>query len=326
MPPEFLKGIIKNIPGLKAMFGERDELRLVRDELTRERDRLREEVDIKSEVELLWVAPGHPFSPIPSTEEIKQREEEIFGDVPQDLPDIDLNVEIQLELLEKFRQYYEDLPFKAHKKEGLRYYFENISFGYGDAITLYCMLRHLRPKRIIEVGSGYSSCVILDTIDLFFDDAVDCTFIEPEPRLLESLLTESDKLRVEIIPQKLQYVDPAIFSDLAEGDILFIDSTHVSKIDSDVNFVFFKILTALRKGVYVHFHDIIYPFEYPKEWIYQGKIWSEAYLLRAFLQYNDSFKIQFFNSYLDQFHTEKLEAALPLCMKSPGGSIWIKKA
>jgi len=246
------------------------------------------------------VPPGHFYSPIPCIDEIKAKKKEIFDTILKDIQGIDLNDHGQIILFNEFRKYYKELPFEAHKKENLRYFFENPSYSYSDAIILYCMIRHVRPKRIIEVGSGYSSCVILDTNEIFFHNSISCTFIDPYPKLLQSLIKDSDRDTIEIVPKKLQDIPLGRFSDLSAGDILFIDSTHVSKIDSDVNYVFFKILPNVDSGVYIHFHDIFYPFEYPKEWIYKGAAWNEAYLLRAFLQYNAAFKIQFFNTYL--FH------------------------
>lgn len=115
------------------------------------------------------------------------------------------------------------------------------------------------------------------------------------------------------------------FLSLTAGDILLIDSTHVSKVDSDVNHILFDILPSLNPGVYVHFHDICYPFEYPKQWVYQGRAWNEAYILRAFLQYNTSFEIVIFNSFLGYFCLDLLQQYLPLCAKNPGISIWLKK-
>lgn len=271
------------------------------------------------------VPPGHYYSPIPCIEDVKLKEDEIFNNVPSEIPGVDLNVKRQLYLLDQFVEYYKELPFDADKKDNLRYFFENPSYSYSDAIFLYCIIRYTRPKRIIEVGSGYSSCVTLDTNELFFDNSISCSFIEPYPQLFLSLIKAADKSRNEIIEEKLQDIDLSKFSELSAGDILFIDSTHVSKINSDVNYVFSKILPNINKGVYIHFHDIFYPFEYPKEWIFAGMAWNETYLLRSFLQYNDSFKIQFFNTYLEHFHRDEFVNNMPLCLKNPGGSIWIKK-
>ena len=103
----------------------------------------------------------------------------------------------------------------------------------------------------------------------------DFTFIEPYPECLKSLLTPYDNVR--IIEEKLQNVDMGIYSSLQAGDILFIDSTHVSQIDSDVNLYLFDILPRLKKGVLIHIHDILYPFEYYKEWIYSGRAWNEMW-------------------------------------------------
>lgn len=278
------------------------------------------------EREQLAHSPGSFYSPIPAIAEIKSQEQDIFASVPRVIPGIDLNESEQLVLLEQFKKYYQELPFDVVKQEGLRYAFEDNKRGYGysDAIILYCMIRHLQPQKIIEVGCGTSSCVILDTNELFFNNSISCTFIEPYPDKFFSLIKASDLERIEVIPQKLQNVEISKFSTLSAGDILFIDSTHVSKVNSDVNYIFFKILPALQPGVYIHFHDIFYPFEYPKEWIYSGIAWNEDYILRAFLQYNNAFKIVFFNTFLIHFYQEKIQQEMPLCLKK-AGSIWLKK-
>jgi hypothetical protein len=91
----------------------------------------------------------------------------------------------------------------------------------------------------------------------------------------------------------LQNVDIGIFLSLQKDDILFIDSTHVSKRNSDVNRIIFEILPQLASGVYIHFHDILPDFEYPFFWLEQGRVYNEAYILRAFLQYNNAFEVQF---------------------------------
>ncbi len=231
----------------------------------------------------------------------------------------------QLELLGKFVTYYEQMPFQDQKKEGLRYYYENTAYSYSDAILLHCMIRSLKPKKIIEVGSGFSSCMTLDTNELFFGGAIETTFVEPYPELLNSLIKESDKATIKTIQSRLQDVDLHEFEKLEANDILFIDSTHVGKINSDVNRIFFDILPRLSSGVYIHFHDIFFPFEYPKEWIFEGRAWNEAYLLRSFLQYNNAFRVVLMNTFMEHFHQSFFEEMMPLCLKNRGGSIWIRK-
>ena len=123
----------------------------------------------------------------------------------------------------------------------------------------------------------------------------------------------------------MQDVDVGRFAALEANDILFIDSTHVSRIDSDVNRIFFEILPRLAAGVLVHLHDVFYPFEYPREWVYEGRAWNENYVLRAFLQYNRAWEIRFFNNYLARRHPEAFFGALPLARENPGGSIWLAR-
>ena len=123
----------------------------------------------------------------------------------------------------------------------------------------------------------------------------------------------------------VQNVPLAAFEELGDNDILFIDSSHVCKAGSDVNFLVFNVLPALAPGVVVHFHDIGWPFEYPLQWIADGRAWNEAYLLRAFLQYNRSFEILVFNSYAYRTFRSFFEKRMPLYLERPGGSLWLRK-
>jgi len=269
--------------------------------------------------------PGHFHSPLPDIEAIKLEESKIFHIYSASLHGVDLNVERQLHLFNEFIKTYKEQPFYDKKQKELRYFFDNQAYPHGDGILLYCFIRYLKPKRIIEVGSGYSSCVILDTNELYFDNAISCTFIDPNPQTLLALIDEEDRQRIEIIPKKLQEVDVDFFSQLSSDDLLVIDSTHVTKINSDVNYLLFHILPSLQKGVYIHFHDIAYPFEYPKEWIYQGFAWNEAYILRAFLQYSTAFRIQFFSTYIYHFYHKEYADKMPRCLENFGGSLYIRK-
>jgi len=179
--------------------------------------------------------------------------------------------------------------------------------------------------KLIEVGSGYSSCVTLDANEFFLKNKIDCKFIEPYPDLLKSLIKSEDNSRIEIIEKKLQDVPLELFKELKTNDILFIDSTHVSKLNSDVNYIIHEIFPVLNSGVYIHIHDIFYPFEYPKQWLLEGRAWNEQYILRAFLEYNQQFEIILFNTYLESIFKDKIENQFPLLFKNTGGSIWLKK-
>jgi predicted O-methyltransferase YrrM len=272
--------------------------------------------------ELGW-PPGHFYSPIPDLSQVREREGAIFR-VPAELPGIDLRVDEQVRLACELARFYHEQPFQDHKTSRARYGFVNPNYSYGEALVLYGMLRYLRPRKVIEIGSGYSSCVTLDTNELFLGGSIECVFIEPDPSLLRSLLKAHDIDQVAIRSERLQAVDKRLFQGLHANDVLFVDSTHVSKVDSDVNHILFEILPSLESGVYIHFHDVMFPFEYPKELIYQGRAWNEVYILRAFLQFNGAFEIVFFNSYLDQFRKEAFES-MPLALRNPGTSLWLRK-
>lgn len=307
----FLRRLARRLPYLRdlhayvvALEGERDALR---GELARMKT---------------WVPPGHFYSPIPSTDEVRARETEIFA-APPSLPAIELNAAAQLALLESLERYYADVPFPRTQSVETRYWYENWAYSYGDAILLYAMLREHRPRRVIEIGSGFSSAVMLDTRERFgLDFSLTC--IEPDPATLRALLRPGDE--VELLDVPVQSVPLARFDLLGAGDVLFVDSTHVSKTGSDVNRIVFEILPRLAAGVLVHFHDMFYPFEYPKEWVYEGRAWNEDYLLRAFLAYNGAFEIVLFTTFLAQFHRETLARAMPLAMENPGGALWLRRA
>lgn len=272
-----------------------------------------------------FVPNGHFYSPIPSLKDLERDKDRVLGHVGRSLPGIDLKEDAQFELLKSFSEPYKALPFSEDKVEGLRYFYRNPAYGHSDAIFLNLMIRHSRPKTVIEIGSGFSSCMLLDTNELWFGNSIECTFIEPYPELLYSLLETGDSDRIDIISVGVQEVNLARFEKLQANDVLFVDSTHVGKFGSDVNHIIFNVLPALASGVFVHFHDIFYPFEYPEAWIREGRAWNEAYLLRAFLQHNSTFEIMMFNTFMQQFHRGFFEEHMPLCLKNSGGSIWLRK-
>ena len=268
---------------------------------------------------------GPYYSPIVSFEDVKQREDKIWQNVRVDgIEGINLRTEEQIKLIHEFEQYYAEIPFKDERQPNIRFNYVNNYYCHTDAIVLYSVIRHFKPKRIVEIGSGFSSAVMLDTNEFFFNNEIQLTFIDPHLGRLNSIITESDQQSVEIIETDVQLVSLDLFKKLNSGDILFIDSTHVSKTGSDVNYILFEILPILEKGVLIHFHDIFYPFEYPKEWVYKGLNWNEDYIVRAFLMYNDNFKIRIFSHYLHKLHHHAFEK-LPLSYSDLGSNLWIEK-
>jgi hypothetical protein len=166
---------------------------------------------------------------------------------------------------------------------------------------------------------------MLDVNERFLDNAVQCTFIEPYPERLLSLLRDNENKRHIIYKDIVQNIPVKIFSELQSGDFLFIDSSHVAKIGSDVLYLLNNVLPTLNRNVFIHFHDIFYPFEYPREWHEEGRAWNECYILNAFLQYNTTFSIRFFGHFLGVEHAEMLRKGAPICLKNIGGSLWLEK-
>jgi len=206
-----------------------------------------------------------------------------------------------------------------------RYDSNNRMFGLADSSIYFSMLMHYRPARIVEVGSGFSSALALDVRDSVLP-GLQLTFIEPYPDRLLGLLTPADRARSELIRRPVQDVDIQCFESLEAGDILFIDSSHVSKAGSDINWLFFHILPRLKAGVHIHIHDIFYPFEYSSNWLEQRRSWNECYVVRAFLTCNDTFRITMFASWLWAEHSEVAREFLPVSVDEQPGSLWLTKA
>lgn len=290
-------------------------------DLTDERDRLREILDGLNNV--LFVAPGHFYSPFPSKCDI---EEHLAREWPllREAPAISMDDAQQLEVLESLKSYYPLVPFQAKPVDTLLYSADNPHYSYTDSIILFCMLNHLRPRRLIEIGSGFSTCAILDTNRISFDSKIQITSIEPHAELLRTLIGRSSDL-LTIVESKLQNIDLRMFDQLEPGDVLFVDSTHVSKLGSDVNCIFFEVLPRLKPGVVIHLHDIYVGFEYPDPWVIEGRAWNEAYLLRAFLEYNERFRILLFISYLQNAYESWFQQNMPKTLLDKGGCFWMEK-
>jgi predicted O-methyltransferase YrrM len=276
-----------------------------------------------------WFAePGHFYSPL-----IDEKDQDFSHLVnlwdptnakEVDLPGIELNTESQLALLKTLSSYSDELT--DYLENGtIRFRTDNDQFGHSDRSFLYLMLRHAKPKKIIEVGSGWTSALMLDVNEHHPKQAADLTFVEPYPERLYSAIKPKDKKRCTIITDKIQTVDVKQFEKLKEGDLLFIDNSHVSKTGSDVNFLFFEVLPRLKKGVIIHIHDVFYPFEYPIQWVVEDKRnWNEAYALRALLTGSNMFEIMLWPSYLLTKDTKSVQKQIP-AVKDFGSSIWLRK-
>lgn len=270
----------------------------------------------------MFVPAGHFYSPIPDLAEAGAR---LARPVPERLADIAIDIDAMARLWMALSALMADCDFPERVSPTHRYYFENDFFSYADALVLQAMLRWLRPVRVVEVGSGFSSAVMLDTRARFgVPDGLAC--IDPEPGRLGTLLRPGDDAFCAVHACKVQAADPALFAALTAGDVLFVDSAHVLKTGNDLHHVLFEILPVLGPGVVVHFHDVFWPFEYPADWVLTEKrAWNEVYALRAFLSGNAGYETLFFNDYFARFRGAAMRAAHPWIGRNTGGSLWLRK-
>jgi predicted O-methyltransferase YrrM len=271
--------------------------------------------------------PGHFYSPVLNLEELKERGNMIWNSKKR-LIGIELNELVQKNHLDMILLGSTSFLPNLEKKENLRYFIKNDNFPYPDALVLSSMLKHYKPNRIIEIGCGYSSALMLD----FASDFLNHTkfhFIEPNPEMAFNKIlkkTDLDNTNITISKDIVQNIKTEVFTTLQSGDFLFVDNSHVCKTGSDVNFIFTEILPILNKGVLIHIHDIFYPFEYPKNWALTHKLnWNEIFIMHSFLLFNHEFQILFFADYMQQQFETLINNTSPNFLSSRAGSIWIQK-
>ncbi len=244
----------------------------------------------------------------------------------QEVRDVDLNIDNQKILLHNYKNYYIDFQDILYNKDlQMRYTEDNDMFSLPDALLLHSMIREYKPKRIVEIGSGYSTFVILDTMEYFMEDDSSIICIEPYPDRLFSRLRKSDREKITIYEQFVQNVPLELFQKLDAGDILFIDSSHVAKMGGDILWEYFYILPCLKPGVLIHIHDMFYPFTYPLGWMREGRAYNEAFIVRALLMNSREYQVLAWNDMmLKECNDEYLEnwkrAYMPY-----GVSMWLQK-
>ena len=264
------------------------------------------------------VTPVHFYFPIPDTRELPAT----LWETPSEVPGLDLNERAQLVLLSSFRRFgseCDSIPIQEQKDPG-EFYFSNPNFGGTDALVLYCMIRHFQPAAVIEVGSGFSSRMIRRAVRKNGCGRVTC--IDP---FADSGLPEWFS-EATVRREPVQDVELSLFEGLCRGDILFIDSSHVARIGSDVNYLFLEVIPRLKPGVIVHVHDISLPMEMRKDWVLdEMRFWTEQYLLQAFLAFNRHFEVLMANCYLELRQPDALRATFPHSPWWGGGSFWMRR-
>lgn len=253
------------------------------------------------------VLPVHYYSPIPDIIELA-RTKDVWAK-KSGLSGIHIDLDEQIENLRQACLPYQD------EYAGNVAYREAVSqrygpgYGYIEAQALHAVVRHFKPSRIIEVGSGASTHCMLTALALNEQEGADqtaVTCIEPYP---------SDQLRsrkgIKLIEQKVQSVPMEVFAELSDGDLLFIDSSHTVKAGGDVNYLILEIMPQLQPGTIVHLHDIFLPYDYQRVVLKTFLHWSETSLLRAFLTHNNRTHIMFCLSHLHYDRPDQLKGIFP---------------
>lgn len=251
------------------------------------------------------IRPIHYYEPLPdfrsiTTEQLNRRRE---------FPSIDFRWEQQLALLHDLAAGYCDELDHID-----RAFFDNDYFNGFDAAVYYSLIRYLRPKRVVEIGSGYSTRLANEALTRNGEGKLTC--IEPFPERLNGLTN-----KVDLIQKRVEELDVEFFSCLEANDILFIDSSHTVKFGSDVCFEFLEVLPSLLSGVWVHVHDIFFPHDYPAEWLLKRRLaLNEQYFLEAFLSFNREFEVALANHWLTLDHAEVVRELWP--GESSSSSFW----
>jgi predicted O-methyltransferase YrrM len=222
---------------------------------------------------------------------------------------VELDLEAQLEFIDSALSPYLDEFAPPHDDASAgEFYLWNEYYQAGDADSLYAMLRHLKPRRLLELGSGFSTLVSAAACAENAREGSPCQLVavDPSPRI---------PLRagphVQIDNRDAQALPLERYLELERGDVLFIDSSHTVKLGSEVNFLVLEVLPRLRPGVVVHFHDIFLPFEYPRAWFDRGTYLSEQYLLHAFLIDNPGYEVLLAVQALWREYPERMANAIP---------------
>jgi predicted O-methyltransferase YrrM len=246
-------------------------------------------------------------------------------DRPRSLPGLDLNVTEQLALLEAFHYNDELLEFPLHPRSSREFSYLNRSFGPGDAEILYSIIRHFKPQRIVEIGSGNSTLMAANAIRRNRSEVPGhaCEHVCIEPYEMPWL----ERIGVKVIRRRVEDLGLDLFGALQANDVLFIDSSHVIRPQGDVLTEYLEILPTLKPGVLVHVHDIFTPRDYPAQRLRaEVRFWNEQYLLEAFLCRNRDFRVLSALNHLWHDHPDRLLAKCPVLAQLPDqdpGSFWM---
>ena len=199
------------------------------------------------------------------------------------------------------------------------FFWRNSQFSYADAMSYYAFLRYLKPKRVIEIGSGFSTLVAIDAINR--NALGEIIGIEPYPR---KFIEESTAVRLHKMPAQ-NVTSEWLNDNLSDGDVLFIDSTHTVKTESDCLHIYLRLLPRVKRNIYIHVHDVFLPFGMPQKWLQDHHIyWTEQYILLAFLLDNNKASFLYGSSYHEWANKSALKEFMHGSAEAGGSSFWFE--
>ncbi|MFC1862384.1 class I SAM-dependent methyltransferase [Thermodesulfobacteriota bacterium] len=271
--------------------------------------------------------PVNYYSPIPDIEDLTERN---IWNIKSNMVGIDLREDAQIGLLKVFAEKYNNecnWPLFPTQNSN-EFYTENDSFGGGCASITHSFIRHFKPERVFEIGSGMSSLIIDKAIKLNDSEAKResiYTIIDPYP----SDSVKKKMVIANLIEKRVEVLELSFFECLEENDILFIDSGHSVRIGGDVNFMYLEVLPRLTPGVIVHIHDIRLPYEYSERLAKNEtfrQFWTEQYILQSFLCFNSDFEILMACNFLMVDYKNDFLKSFPRCsLGAHPSSFWIRR-
>jgi hypothetical protein len=260
------------------------------------------------------------YSPLPDRHNLA----DTFWTTPSALTGVGLDSEQPLSLLRELSPYFPEFQRVLIDERGFR--LDNGTYEAGDAETLYGLVRHVKPTRMVELGSGTSSHVIAAALrqNRAEGGSAEYRVFDPYPWEATELGRVED---VDVVPLAATDVPEEAFDHLAAGDILFVDTTHTVKTGGDVPYLILDILPSLAPGVLIHFHDIFLPYEYPRDWVVDRRLaWAEQYLLQAFLAFNSAFEVTLPLHALARSEPDAVRQLIPSFGRDVApGAFWIRR-
>jgi predicted O-methyltransferase YrrM len=265
------------------------------------------------------------YSPIPAVE---PKNDPVWSKPQTTLAGIELDLEAQLAFVEReLARFVPELSAPDDPPAGGGFHHRNVWYRALDAELLYALLRHLKPRRLLELGSGYSTLVAAQAARANAGEGrpLDVTSIDAAPR--EALLRGIDDV-VRLERGRAEELPLARFGELERGDVLFVDTSHTVKHGSEVNWLVLEVLPRLAPGVVVHFHDVFLPYAYPRKWLVDEMMLAEQYLIQAFLTGNRDWRVLVAAHALARAEPDRLARTFPSLGRTPSagpGAFWLER-